>query len=129
MDIIVRLRKHWRSATVIVTYPLGPDYADKARKFQQSVREKDPSLDLLMAELYINTPQWTPKSEEPQWRGCGVLISSPPYTTAERVRAVLNVLCQELSQVQGAHKMRVRVEELSRKEQSSPEKKKVPAYA
>jgi len=130
MDTIVRLRKHWRSATVMVTYPLGPQYVDKARKFQDSVCSKDPSLDMLMAELYVDTRGWTEGSEEPQWRGCGVLISSPPHTTAERVRAVLNVLCQELSSLPDAHKMRVVVKPLiaeKEKKFAKKEKKLSPA--
>mmetsp|Transcript_94305 Transcript_94305/g.299352 ORF Transcript_94305/g.299352 Transcript_94305/m.299352 type:complete len:461 (+) Transcript_94305:2-1384(+) len=111
-DTIVSLRKHWHAATVMVTYPLGPKYEHKARQFNRRVHEGDPSLDLLMAEVYVDTPGWTEGSEEDQWRGCGVLVSSPPHTCAERIRAALSVVCQELAGLPGASEMRVVVEQL-----------------
>jgi len=111
-DLVVKLRKHWRSATVMVTYPIWPDYEHKARKFNRSVKDEDNGLDLITAELYVDTPDWTPESEQVRWRGCGVLISSPPHTTGERIRAALGVLCEELAQTPGASKMTVLVEEI-----------------
>lgn len=109
-DAVLRLRKHWRSATVLVTYPLGPDYEHKTRKLIKTVRDEDASLDLLLAEMFVDTPGWTASSPEPPWRGCGVLISSPPHTCAERIRAALSVVCQELAALPGASEMRVVVE-------------------
>merc|ERR1712129_655962 len=50
---------------------------------------------LYEAELYVETPNWDEWSEQPKWRGCGVLISSPPYTTGERIQACLTVLAEE----------------------------------
>mmetsp|Transcript_22476 Transcript_22476/g.46629 ORF Transcript_22476/g.46629 Transcript_22476/m.46629 type:complete len:252 (+) Transcript_22476:187-942(+) len=112
MDSVIKLRKHWQAATVVMTYPLGPKYEYKQRSFNKALKQKDASLDLMMAELYVDTPDWTEDSEEPQWRGCGVLISSPPHTCAERIRAALNVVCQELAGLPGAREMRVVVEKL-----------------
>jgi len=110
-DAILRLRKHWRASTVLLTYPLAPRYEHKTRKLIETVKEKDPSLDLLLAEMYVDTPDWTDASLEPEWRGCGVLISSPPHTCAERIRAALSVVCQELASLPGASEMRVVVEQ------------------
>mmetsp|Transcript_26261 Transcript_26261/g.81865 ORF Transcript_26261/g.81865 Transcript_26261/m.81865 type:complete len:415 (+) Transcript_26261:769-2013(+) len=112
MDTVVLLRKHWRSATVVVTYPLGPTCEQKARKFNSKVREMDPSLDLLVAEIVVDTPGSAQGSDEDQWRGCGVLISSPPHTCAERIRAALGVVSQELSGLPGASEIRLTVEKL-----------------
>jgi len=111
-DIILRLRTHWRAATVLLTFPLGPAYEHKTRKLIQTLRDENKALDLLLAEMYVDTPGWTKQSPEPQWRGCGVLISAPPHTCAERVRAALSVVCQELAGLPGASEMRVVVEEV-----------------
>jgi len=111
-DMVSRLRKHWRSATVMMTYPLRPDFEHKARKINMEIRDRDPGLDLLTAEMYVYTPDWTPESEAPKWRGCGALISSPPYTSAERMRAALGCLKRELQALPGAHKIKYEVEKL-----------------
>eukprot|EP00448_Togula_jolla_P022492 CAMPEP_0170590940 /NCGR_PEP_ID=MMETSP0224-20130122/12136_1 /TAXON_ID=285029 /ORGANISM="Togula jolla, Strain CCCM 725" /LENGTH=561 /DNA_ID=CAMNT_0010914767 /DNA_START=104 /DNA_END=1789 /DNA_ORIENTATION=- len=112
MDLVTRLWKHWRTATVMVAYPILPDHEHMTRKFLNSVRSKDRTLDLLTAEMYVNTPDWTPDSTERKWHGCGMLISLPPHTTAERIRAALNVMSQELSSQPGAAQIRVVVEKL-----------------
>lgn len=112
LDMVVPMRTHWRAATVVTTYPLNPFTEFKARKYLLDVRESDKSLQLLTAEIYVDNPDWEPEADEPKWRGCGALIASPPHTTAERLRAALGVMCQELSKQPGALEMRVRVEEM-----------------
>merc|ERR1712194_1001974 len=113
-----KANKHWQSATVMLMYPLSPKIEHKARQFNKELRKQMPNLDLLTAELYISNPSWTPylseeeKKRLPRWHGCGVLIVKPPYTTAERIRAALAAMCQELSKMPGASEMRVTVEKL-----------------
>jgi 23S rRNA A2030 N6-methylase RlmJ len=115
---VVDADKHWQAATVMVMYPLTPRTEHKARKLNKKIREMKPNLDLLTAELYVNNPRWTPylsdedKEHIPRWHGTGVLISKPPFTTAERIRAALAAMCQELSKMPGASEMRVTVEKL-----------------
>jgi len=104
-DMINRLQKHWLSATVVVAYPLSPAIEQKARKLNMQVRQNK-KLDLLTAELYVDTPDWSPDMDEEKWRGVGLLISAPPFTTLERMRAALSVMCQELMKQPGSHNMR-----------------------
>lgn len=112
--IINSLRKSWRAATVMVSYQLGPNSEPKARKFIHDVLEKaEVPLELLMVEMYVDNKDWHEESEQPKWRGAGMLISSPPGTTAERAKAALEVMAQELSKLPDSHRMRVRVESLS----------------
>jgi len=109
-DVLLALAtKHWRSATVMITYPIASTYEEKARKLRDDIRELDPNLDLLEAELYIDTPGWTLESDVPRWQGVGALIAQPPYTTAERIRSALTVLSEELAGVPGAESMRINV--------------------
>jgi 23S rRNA A2030 N6-methylase RlmJ len=109
---VVGLRKHWYAATVMVFYPLRPEFLTKSKKFINTVRQADGSLDLLKAELYVETPNWDEWSEQPKWRGCGVLISSPPYTAGERIQACLTVLAEELGTVKGGDYIHVKVEKV-----------------
>ncbi|CAK0893841.1 unnamed protein product, partial [Prorocentrum cordatum] len=115
---MVKADLHWQSATVLLTYPLSPKIEHKARTFNKKIRAQKPDLDLLTAELYINNPKWSPYLDEEtakhtsRWFGTGVLIAKPPYTTAERIRAALSAMCQELSKMPGASEMRVTVEKL-----------------
>merc|ERR1711972_655585 len=102
----------------MMMYPLGPNFEHKARKFNKALRMSHKTLDLLTAELYVNNPEWSLDLEPdeadrvPRWFGCGVLISKPPWTTAERIRAALGTMCQELSKLPGASEMRITVEKL-----------------
>jgi len=109
---LVALRKHWYAATVMVFYPIRPEFVTKSKRFISEVRQSNESLDLLKAELYVETPNWDELSELPKWRGCGVLISSPPYTTGERIQACLTVLADELGMLDGASPMHVKVEKV-----------------
>jgi len=103
MDTMVRLWTHWSASTVMVTYNLHPDREVKARKFIRSIREKDPRVEMISVEFFVDNPDWYPGSEdEPKWTGCGMLISQPPHTTAERIRASLGVVIQEMSALEGA---------------------------
>jgi 23S rRNA A2030 N6-methylase RlmJ len=110
--LITRLRKHWRAATVMVTYPLGPDFEHKARNFNKEVREADRSLDLVTVEIFVDNKNWHPGSQQAKWRGYGVLMSSPPHTTIERCRAALTIMCEELGKMEGSSPMHVTVEQL-----------------
>lgn len=115
MQLMVRMRKHWMAATVIVTYPLSPNFEPRARKLLRNIIEEDPKLDLLQVEMYVDTPDYDEEWEDEtraKWYGCGALISTPPHTTAERVRAALSVMCEELSSREGGTPMRVTVEAL-----------------
>jgi len=110
MDTVVRLWKHWRAASVMVSYNLHPDYERKARKFIESIHAQDPGVDMISVEFYVDTPGWQPDSGEPEWTGVGMLITQPPNTTPERVRAAFGVLIQEMSEQPDAPKMRIEVE-------------------
>lgn len=112
--IINSLRKHWRASTVMVAYQLGPNSEPKARRFNRNVLDQaEVPLDLLMVEMYVDNSNWHEESREPKWRGAGMLISTPPMTTAERAKAALEVMAQELGKQPGAQRMRVRVESLT----------------
>ncbi|CAE8657088.1 unnamed protein product, partial [Polarella glacialis] len=67
-----------------------------ARAFNKEIRAEDPSLEIILVELYIDNPDWFPSSERARWRGCGALIVTPQHTTGDRIKATLNVMCQEL---------------------------------
>lgn len=110
---VVALRKHWYAATTMVFYPIRPEFLKKAKRFINEVRQADQSLDLLKAELYVETPDWDEWSELPKWRGCGVLISSPPYTAGERIQACLTVLAEELGTQKGGDFIHAKVEKVS----------------
>lgn len=110
--IVVDLWKHWRSATVMVTYPIGPKYEKKARDFNRKLRQADKTLDLLTIEAYVENKDWHENSEEDKWRGYGVLISQAPGTTAERAQAALKVICDALATMPEAHPMHIRIERL-----------------
>lgn len=110
--IMVDLWKHWRSATVVVTYPIGPQYEKKARDFNMSVRKADKTLDLMTIEAYVENKDWHEDSKEDKWRGYGMLISQPPHTTQERATAALKVVCDALATMPNADPIHVRVERL-----------------
>jgi len=109
---VVALRKHWYAATTMVFYPIRPELMKKAKRFINEVRQADKSLDLLKVELYVETPDWDEWSDSPKWRGCGVLISSPPYTAGERIQACLTVLAEELGALKGGDFIHVKVEKV-----------------
>lgn len=110
MDTMVRLWKHWRACTVMVAYNLHPDRETKVRKFIDSIHKQDPRVEMISVEFYVDNPDYAPGSDEPKWTGVGMLISQPPHTTAERIRASLGVVIQEMSAMEGAPKMRVEVD-------------------
>lgn len=107
--VSTNFRRHWASSSVVTAYTIMPKNEEYRSKWKKEVRKKLDG-DLLVAEMYIDTPRWTEGSELPQWRGCGVLITQPPFTCAERIRAALTALCQELSVVPGASEIRLVVE-------------------
>lgn len=111
-ELMIKLWKHWRAATVVLCYPLGPAFEQKARKFNKAVRQADKSMTLMTIELYVDE---RPKDSDPsqnQWRGYGLLISQPPFTTAERVKAAMTVIMEELAKQPGALPMHIVVEDL-----------------
>ncbi|CAK8997342.1 Hemicentin-1 [Durusdinium trenchii] len=110
--LIVDLWKHWRSATVVITYPIGPQYEKKARDFNMSVRRADKTLDLMTIEAYVENKAWHEDSKEDRWRGYGALISQPPHTTAERTKAALKVVCDSLATMPEAEPIHFRIEKL-----------------
>ena len=110
--IMVDLWKHWRSATVVITYPIGPKYEKKARDFNQAVRQADKTLDLMTIEAYVENKDWHENSEEDKWRGYGMLISQAPHTTKERATAALKVVRDALAEMPDAEPIHVRIEKL-----------------
>merc|ERR1740138_1509904 len=63
-DLIHRMRKHWFSASVLLTYPIWPDYEQKARKLIRGLKEKDRKLDLITVELYVENDKWTQETAD-----------------------------------------------------------------
>mmetsp|Transcript_63363 Transcript_63363/g.151197 ORF Transcript_63363/g.151197 Transcript_63363/m.151197 type:complete len:558 (+) Transcript_63363:79-1752(+) len=114
---IATLHQHWRSATVVVMYPISPDREFKARSFIRDVCESDPSLDLLAVEWYIDTPNWTEHSEEAKWRGAGVLISNVPNQTAELISEAMDAVKKALSPMDNGATMRIDVDRPMKKVQ------------
>ncbi|CAJ1416306.1 unnamed protein product [Effrenium voratum] len=110
--LVLDLWKHWRSATVVVTYPIGPKYEKKARDFNMALRKADKTLDLITIEAYVENKDWHSGSEEDKWRGYGMLISQAPHTTAQRAQAALKVVCDALSSMPEAQPIHIRTERL-----------------
>jgi len=112
-QIARQLHKHWRSATVMVTYPLKPATEVKFRNFVRAIRIDNPGMDLVSAELYVDNLRYREDNPDDQpWFGCGCLIMMPTNTTAERIRAAMGVFCQEMSKQPGAAEIRLKVEAL-----------------
>jgi len=112
-EIARKLHKHWRAATVMVTYPLKPATEVKFRNFIRAIREDNKGMDLISAELYVDNLRY--REDDPDdhaWFGCGCLIMMPTHTTAERIRAAVGVFCQEMSKQPGAAEIRLKVEAL-----------------
>lgn len=131
-ELFLGLWKHWRAATVVMVYPIGPSYELKARKFNKQIKEADPTMDLITVEAYCENPPRPDndrseatqsdsesgkrskpvRGDKAKWRGCGVLISLPPHTAAQRIEAAMNVIFEELGKMPEATPMHVIVEKL-----------------
>eukprot|EP00930_Biecheleria_cincta_P038716 TRINITY_DN2659_c0_g1_i1.p1 TRINITY_DN2659_c0_g1~~TRINITY_DN2659_c0_g1_i1.p1 ORF type:complete len:655 (-),score=110.13 TRINITY_DN2659_c0_g1_i1:18-1934(-) len=158
-ELLLGFWKHWRAATVVMVYPIGPGYEIKARKFNKQIREADRTMDLITVEAYCENPARSSseaddsddddeaddsssetghkkakpirgdkaddsssetghkkakpiRGDKAKWRGCGVLISMPPFTAEQRIEAAMNVIFEELSKMPQATPMHVIVERL-----------------
>eukprot|EP00933_Yihiella_yeosuensis_P033882 TRINITY_DN27489_c0_g1_i1.p1 TRINITY_DN27489_c0_g1~~TRINITY_DN27489_c0_g1_i1.p1 ORF type:complete len:674 (+),score=110.27 TRINITY_DN27489_c0_g1_i1:111-2024(+) len=121
----LELRRSWMAATVMMTYPLSPDFEHKAQNFNQQLKRDGLKLDLLAIEFYVENKDYDPDGEVPKWRGGGVLISMPPHTTATRVEAALEVVIKELSKSPDAHPMRIRTEVIEASHITKREQKRI----
>jgi 23S rRNA A2030 N6-methylase RlmJ len=133
--LVTEHKVHWNAATVVMTYPITPNQEVKVRNLNRRVRQSSKTLDLLTVEMYVNNPLWSPNLTEeeqirvPRWRGCGCLISNPPYTTAERIRSAMGAICKELSKRDDALEMRVSVEKLVYEERTTSKGKRKKSFA
>lgn len=110
--LIKEMHKFWRASTVIITYDMTPENEHKVRQWIKDVQAEGPQLDLLTAEMFVQNPEFTENEDQVKWRGCGALIVAPPFTTSERIRAAMAIICEEMAKVPGASEMHVRVEKV-----------------
>mmetsp|Transcript_78476 Transcript_78476/g.198054 ORF Transcript_78476/g.198054 Transcript_78476/m.198054 type:complete len:499 (+) Transcript_78476:1007-2503(+) len=111
-----RLHLHWKAATVVATYPTSEKNEVVVEKYLKDIRQADPHLDLLLAELTVDTPEYLRDIVDSKWYGQGIIISNPSGETGERIRDAAASLCEEMSQHADATPMRVKVEKLKYQE-------------
>jgi len=114
-ELLKDLHKQWMSSCVVLCYDLSPELEPDVRKFHEEAQQLDRTMDLWTIELTVTNKNWKEgDDEEERFRGCGVLINKPPFTTADRVKAAMTVIIQELQEMPEAEDwpMSVRVEKL-----------------
>jgi len=112
VDMIQKLNRHWKAATVIATYPLNEDKEADVKRWLKDLRQADGKLDLLIAEFTVDTPEWLRDMVPSAWYGQGIIISNPPGLAGQRIRDAGASLCEELSQHEDASPMRMKIQSL-----------------